>query len=448
MTTQSLFHVLKSENLTTLIISFNWINQNVRCFAAKEWDNGINWSRYNKEFSWEDFLTENPVYLDNKATLTLFEKHNLSHYLNQVIELIKKGKHMGIECFYCSKNDIRFINNMHSNKFGINNRKHAIRTGGIRRHDLKHDEIEVIIDGLNLSRAMSYKNYAASVPYGGSKITVHSNPIDLDDYYSLGFLAYAIDRTKSFTGPDMGFTPKFADVLKKNYTSQIGGGAEGIGPSGIPTAYGVYLTLKEVCKYKYGSASLKDKTIALQGLGAVGFPLAEYYLMEGAKLIVADIQQSSINRLFKKYRVIETNTHDIEVVKCEDILEVNADIFSPCAIGGLIDQEALNKLNFNIIIGGANNVIKALSKEDEINISKQLAKKGIYYQVEWIHNIGGVLAGLEEYEHQEKASLENVMLHLENYCPTYMQDIINGSKKSGITPTEYAYNAVEKVLYN
>lgn len=445
MTEQSLFYVLKSEYLTTLKISYNWRNKSVQCFAAREWDNSVNWSKYNKKFSWEDFLTDRPVYLGSEETIALFKKHNLSSYLNQVIELIKKGNHMGIECFYDDRKDIRFINNMHSNLFGINNRKHAIRTGGIRRHGLDHDELDIIIDGLNLSRAMSYKNYAAFVPYGGSKITVHANPIELDDYDSLGFLAYAIDRTKSYTGPDMGFTPQFADVLKKNFTSNIGGGIEGIGPSGMPTAYGVYLALKEICKFKYGSASLKDRTIAVQGLGAVGFPMAEHCLKDEAKLIVADMDESNVKKLFEKFPIEKGN--NIKVVKCEEIVGVDAEIFSPCAIGGIIGEEMLNHLKFKIIIGGANNVIKASSKEEEIYMAKQMDTKGIYHQVEWIHNIGGVLAGLEEYERQDEASLENVLLHIEKNCPKYVNDILQGSEKLGITPTEYAYQSVEKVLY-
>jgi len=93
---------------------------------------------------------------------------------------------------------------------GIRNKRHAIRADGIRSHEPDEPEIDVLMDGLNLARAMSYKNALAAIPYGGSKILVQCAPIDLSDFEVLGFLAYIIDRTRSFTGLDMGFEPSMA----------------------------------------------------------------------------------------------------------------------------------------------------------------------------------------------------------------------------------------------
>ena len=113
---------------------------------------------------------------------------------------------------------------MHSNVLGIANGRHAIRAGGIRRHEPHEPEYEVLVDGLNLARAMSYKNAAAQIPYGGSKVCVVSEPVALDDLEALGFLAWCLDRARCFTGPDMGFTPEHADVLRAHFTRNIVGG--------------------------------------------------------------------------------------------------------------------------------------------------------------------------------------------------------------------------------
>ena len=204
---KSLFFPLKQENLTSLGIYYHFKTGVVTFRAAREWEDRTAWSQYGRDFTCEHPLTASTTYLGHQETLNFFRKHKLEGYLDDVVDLIKKGKHQGIECFFDNNKEICFISNMHSNALGINNGYHAIRSGGIRRHEKDEEEIDVIIDGLNLSRAMSFKNAGAQIPFGGSKITVQCEPVDLTDYYTIGFLAYALDRTRSFTGPDMGFLP-------------------------------------------------------------------------------------------------------------------------------------------------------------------------------------------------------------------------------------------------
>jgi len=94
-----------------------------------------------------------------------------------------------------------------------------MRIGAMRRHELDESEIEVITDGLKLARAMAYKNGAANIPYGGSEIVVQCDRIGLDDFESLGFLAYVTDRSRSVTGPDMNIQPEMSDVIREKFTS-------------------------------------------------------------------------------------------------------------------------------------------------------------------------------------------------------------------------------------
>ncbi|MDY6792871.1 MAG: Glu/Leu/Phe/Val dehydrogenase dimerization domain-containing protein [Thermodesulfobacteriota bacterium] len=441
---RSLFLPLKKENLTTLGVYYNFKSGLVTFRAAREWDKQIDWSGYSRDFTAEHPLTSHTVYLGHQETIDLFEKYNLKGYLEDVVELIKKGKHQGIECFFDHKQDIHFISNMHSNTLGINNGYHAIRSGGIRRHDTDSPEVEVIIDGLNLSRAMSFKNAGAQIPFGGSKITVQCEPVDLSDHYSIGFLAYALSRTRSFTGPDMGFSPELADVMRREgYSVNIAGGFDSkIGPTGGPTAYGIYLALKEAATFKYGTDRLADKTIVVQGVGAVGYPLVEQYLSkEDATIYITDISPDPVEKLVTRF------PDRLKKIAPDDVLTAEADIFVPCAMGGILDESTIKSVKFSIILGAANNQLRASSQEEEARLARLLEKQGILFQVDWMHNTGGVIAGMEEYIRREKASMKNIREHTNKVCKYGTRQNFNAAKTEGITPTEMAYKYYSSKIY-
>jgi len=436
---------MDKEELTHLRISYNWKTKTSHLFAAKEWDDNVQWGNYNKSFyvSTTNTLIKECCYYNDNATQKLFAKHNLQKYLSTIINLLEQGKHLFIDCFYCKKYNIRFMNNVHSDILGINNRSHAIRMGGIRRHELGEKEYDVIIDGLNLGRAMSFKNFASKIPCGGTKMTIMMDPVDLDNLGVIGFLSYALDRSRTCTGPDMGFPTELADVMKKHFTTNIVGGPNGpLGPTGKPTAYGAYLATKQAAKFKFGSTTLKGKSIAIQGLGATGYYLAKHYIEDGASLYVADIDEQVCHN-FKK----ENPNANIKIIEPEEILFVDADIFSPCAIGGIITKEIIPKLKFKIIIGCANNQLNASNQEEEFTLARELDKQNILFQVGWWHNVGGVLCGAEEYKNQENASINNVLKKIEEICTKHTWENLTTAKKNGITPTENAYKSTEAVIY-
>jgi glutamate dehydrogenase/leucine dehydrogenase len=441
---KSLFLPLAKENLTSFCVYCNRRDGLVTFRAAREWEQETDWSRYSRDFTVEERLTTRTVYLGHQETWDLFKRYGLTGYLDDVVDLVKKGKHQGIECFFDRNKNIRFISNMHSNTLGINNGYHAIRSGGIRRHEPEEKEIDVIVDGLNLSRAMSFKNAGAQIPFGGSKITVQCSPVDLSDFHTLGFLAYALDRTRSFTGPDMGFSPELADVMRREgYSINITGGFDSkIGPTGGPTAYGVYLALKEAVNFKFGAETLAGKTIVVQGTGAVGYPLVEEYLTkEDVTIFIADIVRDPVKKLVAQFpgRVKELDP--------KDVFNVEADIFAPCAMGGILDDETIKSLKCSIVFGAANNQLKATNQEEEIRLAKILNKRGILFQVDWMHNTGGVIAGREEYMYREKASLDHVMSHTEKVCKYGVRENLEAASKEQITPTERAYRYYAAKIY-
>lgn len=439
---KSLYYPLKEEGLTTLKIRYDYRADKEYLIAAKEWDSDIKWSNFNKTFYADSLLTENDIRLNNQQTRALYEKYGLTDYIEEIFALLRRGKFFGLDCYYYDKKDMRFTANLHSIVLGINNKDHALYTGGIRRHDRDEDEIEVIIDGLNLGRAQSHKNVASQIPYGGGKITVVADEADLNDSEELGFLAFALDRVEFFTGPDMRYPIELADAMAPYSAYITAGPSNPIGSSGAPTAWGVECALKEAVKFKFGKDTLEGLTVAVMGLGSVGYAQAEYLLADGAKLIVSDINPEGPQKLKKQYP-----DADIEIVENDSILDVEADILCPCAVGGFLTEAVINKLKFKMVFGAANNQLHASNKEEELRLAKILMERGILYQECWVQNIGGVMSGTEMYTKGDKANKEELMNRVEKVCSQITRKNLEEAFEKGITPTENAYNSVEDRIY-
>ncbi|MCD8013714.1 MAG: Glu/Leu/Phe/Val dehydrogenase family protein [Lachnospiraceae bacterium] len=443
MDTRSLYTPLKEEGLTTLIVRYDWKTDKGIMYAAKEWEPDIKWSDYGKTFYTESFLTENDIRLSNRETRDLYEKYGLTEYVDEIFELLRKGRFFGLDCYYNSQKDWRFTANLHSYILGRNNNEHAIYTGGIRRHEKDEPEIDVIVDGLNLGRAQSHKDVAANLPYGGGKITVQAEQVNLEDKDELGFLSYALDKVRFFTGPDMNYPVELADAMAE-FTINISAGLRNnpIGPSGGPTAWGIECAMHKAAKFWFGDESLKGLKVAVMGLGAVGFPQACYLIEDGAELIVCDKDPAPVQALKDKYPNIV-----IEEAGVDEILNVEADILCPCAIGGFITEEVIDNMKFKMVFGAANNQLHATNKEEEIVLAERLADRGILYQECWVQNIGGVMAGTEMHLHREKADRDALMEKIQKICSEKTEVNLRQAKELGITPTENAYRSVENRIY-
>jgi leucine dehydrogenase len=166
-------------------------------------------------------------------------------------------------------------------------------------------------------------------------------------------------------------------------------------------------------------------------------------LGDGAKLIVTDIDLSKVHKLQQKYGL-----DLVQYVEPEKIYTVDADIFSPCAMGGVITEERIAKFKFKIIIGAANNQLKATSKEGEIALAKKLADAGILFVVDWAHNAGGVLTAWAEWVFQEEASLDKIKPRIELVCRDNLRKLLNEAKRTGRTPTELVYEKIENMVYS
>jgi glutamate dehydrogenase/leucine dehydrogenase len=440
---KSLFVPLREEGLTSLRIRYDYRTGRVNFFAAKEWEPDFDFSRYNKDFYVDDIYTDNARYLNTPEVRALYEKYNLADYLEEVIDLLRAGRHFGIDVYYYAKYDIKYMMHEHSRKLGINNKSHAILAGGIRRHVPEEPEIEVIIDGLNLGRGMTFKNIAGSLAFGGCKATVQMPPLDITNLEIMGFLGYAMDVCRNMTGPDMNFPTEMADVMiNEGYSVQYTGGPSAkTGETGRPTAYGVYLTLKQALKFYEGNESLAGKKVNLMGLGAVGWYMGEHLLSEGVQLTVADVVPETAERFVREHP--ESN---IGIISAEEVVEAEADILVPCAIGGIIHDGNIPNLKVKYIWGSANNQLRASAQEEEIRLAKLLEARGIIFQAEWWHNTAGVICGAEEYLYD--GTYETLLSKIEQVLPVNTWNNLNKSKELGITPTECVYRTCEKIVYD
>lgn len=439
----SLFTPLAAEGLTSLKIQYDWRTGEHELRASRDWGPSLDFSRYIEEFTAHSILTGDARVLGTEEVWALFAAHGLDDYLREVLDLIRQGRHVGIEAYHHAGKDIRFLCHQHSRTLGLFNRYQATMAGGIRRHFPEEPELDVIVDGLNLGRAMSYKNVAADLAFGGCKTCVQMDELDVADLEALGFLAYAIDRCRTMTGPDMFFPTEMADVVNEHFSAQFTNGPSSpLGESGRPTAYGTFLSLQEAIRFREGpEASVAGKTATVMGLGAVGWYLAEHLLEAGARVLLADMDERRIERFLAEHE------GDAAAIPSEEVLAREADILCPAAIGGIIDEDVIPTLRLAYIWGPANNQLRASSQAEEERLARLLAERGILFQTEWWHNTAGVMCGAEEYMSGADASYDSLVERIEATIPAKTRSNLEEAARRGITPTENAYRTAGAVLF-
>ena len=238
------------------------------------------------------------------------------------------------------------------------------------------------------------------------------------------------------------------DVMKDNgFSVQYTCGPNGpLGSSGPPTAYGVYVALKEAVRFLTGSSDMTGMSFAVQGLGEVGAAMVDNIAkdVKQAKILVADIDSKRQQEIVEKYH---REGIDIKAISPDEVLYAKVDVLSPCAMGGILSEETIPKLNCRIIWGSANNQIKASSVEEECRLAKLIADRGILFQTDWWHNTAGVMFGYEEYKYQNDASLERTYADIDRVLPKNTWQNLQKAKELGITPTECAYKTCMDELY-
>jgi leucine dehydrogenase len=254
-------------------------------------------------------------------------------------------------------------------------------TGGCRMWNGYGNEMEAIEDALRLARGMTYKYAAAGVNLGGGKAVIIADPKRKDREPVFRALGKFIDRLggKYITGEDVGTTLQDMEYIRMETAHVVTlptylGGAGDIAPM---TAYGTIRAMQACCNRVFGSDSLEGKKVAVQGLGAVGHNVVRQLSEMGARMTVTDVDGEKTDAAAARYGVEKTSP--------EGIYDVACDIFSPCALGGVIHDETLGRLRCKIICGCANNQLK------EERHGELLEKKGFVYAPDYITNAGGTI---------------------------------------------------------
>ncbi len=255
----------------------------------------------------------------------------------------------------------------------------GIAGGGCRMWPYASDA-EALHDALRLSRAMSYKLALCDMPAGGAKSVVIGDPRRDKTEALLLALGRMVERLggKYIIAEDVGTTEADMRVIGRE-TRYVVGRQTDTGPA---TAYGAYLGLKEGAARVFGTPDLSGRSIAVQGLGGVGRRLAGHLAREGARLVVADVNDAAVRAVVDEYGARASSP--------AAILAQEVDIVAPCALGGVLDDESIPKLSCKLVAGGANNQLAEERHADA------LAGRGILFLPDFILNAGGVIGASQE----------------------------------------------------
>jgi leucine dehydrogenase len=249
--------------------------------------------------------------------------------------------------------------------------------GGCRFWNYASDD-EAVIDALRLSRGMTYKNAVAGLNLGGGKSVIIGDNKTASREMLFRAHGRFVDSLggRYVTAEDVGTTVEDMDFVHMETTYVTGIGSKSGDPSSV-TAHGVFRATQASACQKWGSDDLTGRTVALQGLGNVGFHLARELHAAGAKLIVTDIDAKRVQRAVDEL--------DAKAVALNDIYAAKADIFTPCALGGILNDDTIPQLNVEIVVGAANNQLL------EDRHGDALEARGILYAPDYVANAGGVI---------------------------------------------------------
>jgi leucine dehydrogenase len=288
----------------------------------------------------------------------------------EIFELIERHEHEQVVFCYEPAAGYRGIIAIHNTTLGP-------ALGGTRFWNYASDR-EAVVDVLRLARGMTYKAAVAGLNLGGGKAVIIGDP-KLKRREML-FRAHGrfVETLKGryITAEDVGTSVEDMDYVHME-TEYVTGLAGRSGDPSPVTAYGTYRGIKAGAKHEFGSDDLDGVTVAVQGVGHVGYYLCEDLAAEGAKLIVTDIDEERVKRV--------VNDFGARAVGHDEIYEAEAEVFAPCALGAVVNDQTLPRFRFRIIAGAANNQLA------EERHGKELMDRGILYAPDYVINAGGLI---------------------------------------------------------
>jgi leucine dehydrogenase len=296
------------------------------------------------------------------------------------------------------------------------------------------DPAQAVKDALRLSRGMSYKNAMAGLPLGGGKSVVLANEQRTKSPDLLHAFGRSVDHLggRYVTAEDVGMSVEDMIEVRRHTPFVAGLPAEGGDVGGDPgphTSLGVFLGLKAAVRRALGKDSVNGLHIALQGAGSVARGVAMHAAAEGARLSIADVDEEKARKL--------ADVTNGEVVSADDILRLEADVLSPCALGAILDEQTIPELRVPVVAGGANNQLATPYD------GPRLQERGILYAPDYVINAGGIINVCTEYLRDGDASL--VRKRIEG-IPERLEQIWTESSETGRDPASVADGMAQRLI--
>ncbi len=330
---------------------------------------------------------------------------------------------------YCSddQSGLKAIIAIHSTALGP-------ALGGTRFYPYETED-EAIVDVLRLAKGMTYKAAAAGLDLGGGKAVIIGDPRRIRTEELLRAYGRFVETLggRYITAADVGTMLEDMDTVRRE-SRWVTGCSHTYGGSGDPspvTAFGVLQGIKACTLEVFGDASLKGRTVALQGVGKVGYALCGYLVEEGAKVTIADIDVDNLARAVSDFGVETTPLDTVHTMK--------ADIFAPCALGGVVNDETINEFGCKIIAGAANNQLARSEHGDKLRDLE------ILYAPDFVINAGGLINVEDELRGYDRERAMHKVMGIYKA----MQLIFRLANERGISTAqaanEYAEDRIRKI---
>ena len=295
-------------------------------------------------------------------------------------------------------------------------------------------------DALRLSRGMSYKNAMAGLPMGGGKAVILADEARIKTPEMLAAFGDAVEGLggRYVTAEDVGISEADMVAVSKR-TAHVSGlpvsGEDAAGGDPGPfTSYGIYLGIKAAVQHKLGSDNMKGVHVAVQGTGSVGGGVARLLAKDGARLTLADIHADGVKALAAELGAA--------VVDPDAIMTTPCDVFSPNALGAILNDESIAKLDTQIVAGGANN---QLARADH---GKVLFERGILYAPDYVINAGGIISVATEYlarREGKQGSVDDVNTLIEQ-IPARLEQVWQKSEAENTSPDVIADRMAQELI--
>ncbi|XOZ32839.1 Glu/Leu/Phe/Val family dehydrogenase [Halomonadaceae bacterium KBTZ08] len=308
----------------------------------------------------------------------------------------------------------------------VHNTNRGPALGGCRMFPYASDE-EALRDVLRLSRGMTYKSALANLDLGGGKSVIIGDPREHKSEALMATMGRCLEKLGGhyIAAEDSGTSVPDLKVMG-HHTQYVAGIKERQGIDGTPcngdpspaTAYGAFIGIQTAVRHQLGRDSLEGINIAVQGIGNVGFRLARHLHNAGARLWVHDIHQENMDRA-----VAELNATPAD---SEEILYLPVDVLAPCAMGAVLNDQSIDRIQANIVAGAANNQL-ARPEHDAA-----LHQRGILYAPDFVINAGGIIDVFYERQQPEP---ETVRQHVESIGDTLAEIFTRSARDAQPTGT-------------